>query len=153
MTFGARRRLTYTSGASQVPDIAVDQSGSIYVVWQDPTPGNAEIFCKKSPDGGNTWGTNRRLSMNAGDSLAPAIVVDSSDQIHVVWQDKTPGNGEIYYRKSVDGGATWSISRNLTQTTGNSYVPAVAIDPAGLLNIVWQDDTPGNAEIYFEKGK
>ena len=153
MTFGARRRLTYTSGASQVPDIAVDQSGSIYVVWQDPTPGNAEIFCKKSPDGGNTWGTNRRLSMNAGDSLAPCIVVDSSDQIHVVWQDKTPGNGEIYYRKSVDGGATWSISRNLTQTTGNSYVPAVAIDPAGLLNIVWQDDTPGNAEIYFEKGK
>jgi len=59
---------------------------------------------------------------------------------------------EIYYRKSVDGGATWSISRKLTQTTGNSYVPAVAIDPAGLLNIVWQDDTP-KREIYFEKGK
>jgi hypothetical protein len=91
--------------------------------------------------------------MNAGDSQAPAIAVDSSNQIHLVWQDKTPGFGEIYYKKSTDGGVTWSANQRLTQTAGNSYVPAMAIDLAGLLNIVWQDDTPGNAEIYYEKGK
>ena len=153
ITWGTRKHLTFTPGASQIPAIAVDLSGALHVVWYDQTPGNYEIFHKRSTDGGGTWEASQRLTMNAGDSQAPAIAVDSSNQIHLVWQDKTPGFGEIYYKKSTDGGLTWSANQRLSQTAGNSYVPAIVVDLAGLLNIVWQDDTPGNAEIYHQKGK
>jgi hypothetical protein len=27
------------------------------------------------------------------------MAVDSGNAIHIVWEDDTPGNGEIYYKK------------------------------------------------------
>jgi hypothetical protein len=30
--------------------------------------------------------------------MNPAMAIDSSDTIHVVWNDDTPGNTEIYYK-------------------------------------------------------
>ena len=36
-----------------------------------------------------------------GEGLAIAATGDS---VHVVWQDVIPGNSEIFYRRSIDGG-------------------------------------------------
>ncbi len=94
---------------------------NIYVVWYDETPGNTEIYFKKSDDGGATWTTNKRLTNNAGDSMYPAIAVDGSN-IYVVWQDYTPGNTEIYFKKSDDGGVTWTTTKRLTNNAGDSII-------------------------------
>jgi len=53
----------------------------------------------------------------------------SSDgsNIYVVWQDNTPGNNEIYYSYSVDGGTSWSEPDNLTNNEGESVRPRIAI--------------------------
>jgi hypothetical protein len=32
-------------------------------------------------------------------SEVPALGVDSSGNLHLVWQDNTPGNYDIYYKK------------------------------------------------------
>src|SRR4030043_1036144 len=111
-TWTTGKRLTNNAGSSSYPAIAVDGS-NIYVVWEDNTPGNLEIYFKKSDDGGATWTTNKRLTNNAGYSVVPAIAVDGSN-IYVVWADDTPGNLEIYFKKSVDGGATWATNKRLT---------------------------------------
>ena len=66
------------------------------------------------------WTPAKRLTWNSGDSRLPAIAVDSSGNLHVVWQDDTPGNSEIYYKKSTDGGATWTTSQRLTWNSGAS---------------------------------
>jgi len=145
------KRLTWTSGASYSPRAAVDSSGNLHVVWSDSTPGNAEIYCKKSTDAGATWSTNKRLTSTAASSSDPAIVVGSSDNLHVVWVDKTPGNFEIYYKKSMDAGATWSTNKRLTSTAGTSASPAIVAGSSGKLHVVWQDNTPGNYEIYYKK--
>ena len=34
-----------------IPSIAVS-GNNVYVVWKDNTPGNDEVFCRRSPDGG-----------------------------------------------------------------------------------------------------
>ncbi len=47
---------------------------------------------------GATW-TTQRLTWNSGNSYKPTIAVDSSNHIHVVWHDDTPGNREIFYKK------------------------------------------------------
>ena len=69
----------------------------------------------------------------------------------MVWYDDTPGNSEIYYMKSTDGGATWTTAQRLTWTSGYSADPAVAADSSGNLHVVWQDDLPGNNEIYYKR--
>src|SRR4030043_459614 len=148
VTWKTNKRLTNNAGYSQDPAIAVDGL-NIYVVWEDTTPGNYEIYFKKSVDGGATWETNKRLTSNAGVSYAPAIAVDGSN-IYVVWQDNTQGDEEIYFKRSVDGGVTWKTDKNLANNADDSRYPAIAVYGPNIY-VVWQDATPGNNEIYFKK--
>ena len=150
-TWQPTKRLTWNAGSSWYPAIATDSSRNIHVVWHDSTPGNWEIYYKRSTDGGSTWST-QRLTWNSGYSEYPAIATDSSGNIHVVWCDSTTGNYEIYYKRSTDGGSTWTTKR-LTWNTGDSRVPAIATDSSGNIHVVWHDYTPGNGEIYYKKGK
>jgi BNR repeat-like domain len=147
----AGKRLTWTSGASEYPAMAIDSANTIHVVWEDSTPGNAEIYHKRSTDGGATWSAAKRLTWSSGESERPAVAIDGSDKIHLVWQDSTPGNYEIYYKSSKDGGATWSATVNLSLTSGGSESPAVAVDSGNAVHLVWQDSTPGNWEIHYKK--
>ena len=151
-TWSQAKRLTWNSGHSLYPVIATNSSGNIHLVWCDSTPGNYEIYYKKSQDGGATWST-KRLTWNSGCSRRPVIATDSSGNIHVVWYDTTPGNAEIYYKKSQDGGATWSKIKRLTWNSGGSYESARVKDSSGNIHVVWDDNTPGNYEIYYKKGK
>jgi hypothetical protein len=142
------KRLTWTSGDSFSPATAVDSSNAINVVWADYTPGNSEIFFKRSGDGGTTWSEGKRLTWTSGDSYEPAIGIDSGDTIHVVWDSDVPGNYEIFYMRSSDGGINWSAAQRLTWSSGWSEYPAIAIDSSDTIHVVWQDDKPGNLEIY-----
>jgi len=45
------------------------------------------------------WTSAKRLTWTSGHSLDPAIAIDSSGNLHIVWHDDTPGNYEIYYKK------------------------------------------------------
>jgi hypothetical protein len=140
------QRLTWTSGLSEQPAVAVDSASDLHLVWNDNTPGNAEVYYKKSTDAGNTWTASQRLSWTWGNTEYPSIAVDSLDGLHVVWHDYTGGNAEIYYRKSTNGGTTWTTSRRLTWTSGNSLRPAIAVDSSSNLHSL-QDET-SNDEIY-----
>jgi hypothetical protein len=160
------RRLTVMSGDSRTPAMAIDSSGDLHVVWaEDITPPNYEIYYKKGTDGGATWTTSQRLSVTPGGSQEePAIAIDSSGNLYVVWYDSTPGNLEIYYKKSADGGTTWTADQRLTWTPCVSWSgpmgsgwPDFAIDSSGNLHIVWLDKPPQQCnsefEIYYKKGK
>jgi len=150
-TWTANKRLTWTSGASSRPEIAVDASSNLHVVWYDNTPGNGEIYYTQSTDKGATWTAARRLTWTSGGSELPALRIDSSDNLHLAWQDNSPGNSEVYYKKSTDGGTTWTANKRLTWTTGSSERPVVGADSAGTLHVAWVDNTPGNTEIYHKR--
>jgi len=143
------QRLTWTDNSS-IPAIAVDSLGQLHVVWCNNSPGNGEIYYKKSTDGGATWSPNQRLTWTSGQSLMPAIVVDPFDYLHVVWSDNTSTNYEIYYRRSTDGGATWTPNKRLTWTADSSYIGDMAMDTLGNPHIVWEDLSP--YEVFYKRG-
>ena len=150
-TWGAVKRITWTSGDSFAPTLASDSGGGIHLVWYDNTPGGNEIYYRKSTDGGSTWGAVTRLTWTSGDSVFPVIALDGNDRVHVLWSDDTPGNSDIYYRRSSEGGATWGAVTRLTWSSGSSQTPAAAIGPGDAVHVAWVDDTPGNPEIYYRK--
>jgi BNR repeat-containing family member len=152
-SWSAAQRITWTSGSSGSPSIAIDSSNAIHVVWAAEIPGDLELFYKKSTNGGDDWGTAQRLTWNSGSSSSPSMAIDSGQAIHIVWMDSTPGDPEIYYRKSTNGGAAWSSVQRLTWNSGNSYFPVMAIDSTDTIHIVWRDDTPGNIELYYKSGQ
>jgi BNR repeat-like domain len=145
----AAKRLTWTSGWSYNPAIAIDSSNNIHIVWQDDTTYNYEIYFKKSTDGGTTWSASKRLTENSGWSSDPAIAANSGGTIHVVWDDTTPGNTEIFYRLSSDGGATWGASKRLTWNFGASLSPAIGLGANDTVHVAWIDHTAGNPELYY----
>jgi Tol biopolymer transport system component len=148
-TWAATRRVTNNAGRSELPAIAVD-GFNISVAWMDDTPGNREIYFKRSIDGGVVWAASKRLTNNTGESFAPAIAVDGAN-IYVSWDDYTPGNIEIYFKRSVNRGVNWTATRRLTNNAGASLSPALAVNGSSIY-VVWEDNTPGNGEIYFKNG-
>jgi phage terminase large subunit-like protein len=145
------KRLTWTSGSSYYPAIAIDSNNHIHVVWYDDTPGNAEIYYKNSTNGGTSWSVGKRLTWTSGDSQGPAVAIDSNNEIHVVWYDETPGNTEIYYKRTTGGGTAWSASKRLTWNFGNSLFPTIGIDGDQSVYVVWHDYIADNYEIYYKK--
>lgn len=138
-------------GTSESPEIAVDSANNIYLVWQDDAPANGDIFCSKSADGGATWSAPVNVSNNYGYSGYAAIDLDSSNNLHVVWQDTTPENVDILYSKSSDGGVTWSSTVDISNDSGSSYLPAIAVDLGNNIHVVWYGLVGGDGEVFYSK--
>jgi hypothetical protein len=147
-TWSKQKHLTKNAGDSDVPAMALF-GNSVHVVWSDSTPVNQEIYYKRSTNNGVSWEKTKRLTRNAGNSFVPAMAVSGS-KIHIVWFDDTPGNGEIYYKRSKDNGATWGVKKRLSYNAGESFVPSIAVSWRNI-HVVWGDDTSGNWEIYYRQ--
>jgi len=110
----------------------MDSSGDVYLTWcKSVDPSHSAIYFKKSTDGGSTWTPGEKLIWTSANSRRPSIAVDGNGHLHVVCRENTPGNWEIYYKKSTDGGTTWSAGRRLTWTSAilstrtSSLIPPV----------------------------
>ncbi len=142
------KRLTDNPSYSYSP--CVFASGSyVHVVWVDERDGNREIYYKRSNDGGNTWGNDFRLTNNPNNSTNPSLWVSGSN-VHVVWQEDRDNNWEIYYKKSIDNGSTWSSDIRLTNNPQSSLYPSISVSGSNI-HIVWVDNRDGNNEIYYKR--
>jgi hypothetical protein len=151
--WSAAKRVTWTAGAALLPALAVDSSSVLHMVWQDDVSGNAEIYYKQSNDEGETWTLSKRLTWNSGDSHSPDLAIDSSDNLHLVWSDNSPGGVEIYYKKSTDGGITWTANKRITWMSSVQLGPKIAVDSSDNPHVVWQDALPGSGDIYYRKSE
>lgn len=132
---------------STAPSVAVDGQGIVHVAWQQDVSGTPDIFySSRAVDG--TWATPVNVSNNSGESDNPSLAVDAQRNVHLVWFDKTPGNEDIFYATKPNGG-TWSTPVNISNNTGDSEYPVLAADSQGTVNVAWQDNTPGNWEIFY----
>ena len=146
-TWQAVKRITHSAGNSQNPAIAVS-GANIFVAWDDDTPGNAEIYFRRSTDRGLTWQSAQRLTFTAGESEFPAVAASDAN-VYVAWADDTPGNKEVYFKKSADGGATWQASQRLTNDAGDSWDPAVAVSSVNVY-VAWMNETSSGTDIFLK---
>ena len=167
-TFSPPVDLTPLSPGAESPKMAVDSSGNINVAWLDYSPGYFGVFFACSTDGGITFSTPQALSTDPalGYGLGPysiAIAVDSSGNISVVWEDNDSADRyqnqygsqqwDIYFTGSSDGGATFQGPVNVSNISGISASPVIAVDASSTAYITWMFSPPGpyNFNVYFSR--
>lgn len=144
-------RLTWTSWPSNLPYITHSSLWNLHLVWQESVYSNAEIYYKNSTDAGLTWSAVKRLTWTPGGSMNPVIAADSSENLHLIWRENRDGKMQLHYKKSTDGGASWSKVKRLMWTNGSAYFPQITVDTVDNIHIVWEDDSSGFSDIYYKK--
>lgn len=147
-SWGADVRMTNNDAISSNPSVAASGS-AVHVVWYDLRDGDYEIYYKRSPSRGVSWGVDTRLTNSVGASYTPSVAVSDS-VVHVVWQEFRDGNAEIYYKRSADEGLSWGADTRLTDKTASSGSPSVAASGTAV-HVVWEDLRDVNSEIYYKR--
>ena len=113
-----------------IPQIAVDDdSGALYVVWQDDRfTGEEQIAFSSSTDGGLTWSDTQRISKVGGVNQAfiPTVRVAEDGTVAVQHYDfrfddpatTPPLTTDVWLLRSADGGANWTEERVGNGTPG-----------------------------------
>jgi len=114
-----------------------EESGDLYVVWQDDRfTGQEQIAFSSSTDGGLTWGPTRRISKVGGvnQAFTPTVRVADDGTVAVQHYDfrndnpatTPPLTTDVWLLRSANGGATWTEER-----VGTSFDMTVAPDALG----------------------
>lgn len=90
------QNLSKTGKHSKWPDVAA-MGGKAYVVWQEKT-NKYQIFFKHY--NGEGWTAASDVTNNNYDSIHPSVWVDPSEEIHIVYSDKSTGNFNVWYVNS-----------------------------------------------------
>ena len=129
------------------PSIAVDLSGTnVYVSWTRCVYlGNDkydyDIYFAKSNNGGADFNTPVQVDDGTDWQYKSDIAVGASGNIYVVWTDRrNAGISDVYFTKSIDEGATFSVNTrvNTCQYRSQGY-PAIILDDSENIFVAWND--------------
>lgn len=126
-------------GDEQAPDfaqIAVDGQNNLHVVWTENYPPSfvgQQLFHRSLTANEAEWGQTMELSELdiAGWNASPSFVIDSNDNLHIVWAcGESPP--KRCYTKSEDAGVSWlSPSLLFFPLVGLSFSDTIVADPYG----------------------
>jgi len=135
-TWIAHSFLATTRDNARFPSLDVYQN-SPWVVSEGDSAGLGEIFLtnpflRMEPI---------RVSHTPGHSTLPAIAIDTSGSKHIVWQDSTTGNWDIYY--ACVSSMTVSDTVNLSNDSLSSDMyPSISIFNGNEVHIIWERYEP-----------
>ena len=145
--------LSNSKDVSQIiRDTQIALSGDdIFVVWYDETDNGSDVFFTRSVDDGFTFSKPINLSQTNARSEYPQVVADN-ENVYVVWQDYSQGNGDIFLRESTDSGATFGSIRNLSSNEKESNIfilgPQIFLGNNEVYT-VWEDMITNSSDLFL----
>jgi len=152
-------------GVAYMSDVAVDSKGTIHVAYEtwvsleEPITrtlgtdviGLADVFYRRSDNGGRTWTVPLNLSRTPRvGSYRVQLKIDARDVIHVTWDEGwdrwalygEPREGIYIY--SMDGGQSWSEPVVFSQPENTNAQTAAASDNQGGVLVMWRTTSLDN---------
>jgi hypothetical protein len=146
--------------------VATEPSGpDAYVAWRStPASGFRQISISRSTDNGSTWSlvpTDLAPSFrevipaygmdrfNSFPSLAVNPVDHGLELVYAASVSGLPSSdfGDIYYRRSIDSGSTWSLPVALNTPAGSDrpqIFPTISASDGGRIDAFWYDQSVGS---------
>jgi hypothetical protein len=147
-----------SSTASYTPEMAIDASGNIDVVWMGDYKQNGApqaVYFSRSIDGGKSFSTPLPLTTpptsgtNAG---FPQIAAEASGAIDVIWQQASAASPssafDIVLARSTDGISFTNTILNSVPTT-QSGTAQIAADASGSVYASWQGSSGSGSDVLL----
>lgn len=145
---------TLTDGTQSDAAVAMDPQGNFDVVWTSyqGVSGVGDIMARRFDSNGAPLGDEFRVNTNTdtnGSQLHPAIAVDATGDFFIAFEEELPGTiRTVRGQRFTSAGHRKGRELNIDSDTLSAMtLPAVAMDDAGDVVVVWQALISFNAEI------
>jgi hypothetical protein len=156
-TFDDKINLSNTpEGASFQATIATSGENNVIVTYLDNQTGNVETYVTSSTDKGQTFGPPMMINGTKADprqlnflseryfqidffedAEEETQIASSGDNVYVVSWDMDPGNWDIFFSRSIDGGATFEDAINLSDNPETHSDDAIMIAEGQNVYVTW----------------
>ena len=146
-TFSSPINISHSLNDSEDAGI-IGIENNVFLIWKEKSTDTTDIFFSKSDDYGKSFTDPINLSNSKERS---AISRDNQiavigDRVFVVWYDNVPG-GDAFLAYSTDGGNYFEAPINLSKSSGKVEFSQIIKNQKGL-EIIWNDDSLGNWEVF-----
>ena len=148
-------------GNQQSPVSAPDNQGGVFIVWQQVTGGQFDLYVQRiSTHRGRMFTLEgNALCARPGAQIAPAMAPGNINEALVVWEDQRSGQSDIYAQKLLAESSDSLRSAwfpldgvPLCNVTGSQRVPVVVSDGTGGAIAVWEDErVTGEINLYAQR--
>jgi BNR repeat-like domain len=148
-TFSAPQNVSLSPSAGSAKSRIAASGSNVYVAWEENAASASEIFMASSADSGVSFGTPTNMSQTTGFSSISVTLDADNSKVWLVWSDRSLGNDEVFYRRSTDGGATFSAAENLSSTSSGSSMSFVK-GKGSQVWVAWTDPNPAGTlpDVY-----
>jgi len=154
ITFGDTKKLSNVDGNSVNP--LIEASGqNVYTVWENFGKDVGRTLFKGSSDGGDNFHGTVDLSKGITNNGVPnplnQQIVKEGNNVYVVWNE----NGDVFLKRSTDGGASFKSAINLSHDDRFSIFPDIAVVDNNVY-VVWSNGIPADepdqkSQLFFKR--
>jgi len=155
-------QLTNNTNVDTIPAIMQANDGKIWVFWQrfvpDAKGGHFQIFYKTFD--GSSWSNDTQLTFDTDkENQNPTAFQARDGTIWLFWALKVQSPSaafDLWFKTSVNNGATWSASNQFTTDPAEDIYPAAAQAKDKSIWIVWTSTRPDpvynidNIDLYYK---
>lgn len=143
------------------PQVAVDEKGTVHLIYLTGDPSHSDIFYTHSSDGGQSWSDPLRVNSQPGSAVAigtvrgPQLALGRGGIVHVAWMGSTLAEPKVagkfapmLYARLAPGSASFEAQRNVIEShPGLDGGGAIAADEKGNVFVAWHaPSAPGAGE-------
>jgi hypothetical protein len=136
-SFSEQKRLTRGAGTDTEAVLATAPEGKVWMAWQSFENGQADILLAPLDDPSRP----ARISDGPADEWSPALAIDRSGRIHVVYDTYQAGNYDVMLRTRQSDGSLTS-PRAIAASSRFEARASVAADPRGRVWVAYEERTP-----------
>lgn len=139
--FTNTKDISKTPGISNIIKLR-NSKNNVYLTWEDKQANQWKLLFRKSQDYGEKFGNVTNLSMTTGNVHLHDLSAEGKD-VFVVWaanENITSKNKEVFFRKSLNYGDSFSDTVNLSNSNDDSLDPHMIINHDGsMIYVVWTE--------------
>ena len=136
---------------SRGPQLAVDGSGQLHLLWMDDSTGQANPYYVRSENGGSSWSIREVITNSPRASSQGSLAVGSDSIAHGSWWEMISGSPPqfelLYARRSAEG---WVVHETVVITESDIQEPSI-VDAGDSVHVVWSNKLAKHSDLFYSR--